>query len=176
MLDIGAGHGTFLRLLPHDGERNLRLVGLTAKERQSHKDRNDSIEWVYGDFQRPDTWRPSDILTDESVDLAVASLTFQHFVDPIGAVRNAMKLLRPNGHLLIDRICIDIDPDKSGEVSSIIENGFTSNFGEWDGAVVINDAKITCHNLHLQKTGEIPFDGIVPYAIDDNIGLAYTLE
>lgn len=98
ILDIGAGHGTFLEKLMDSTTNIGRAIGFTA----AIEPRGKGVEWVTGDFQRQNTWLPQTTLAPESIDIITSGRTFTFFVDPLRGLENAFKLLRPGGHAFID--------------------------------------------------------------------------
>jgi SAM-dependent methyltransferase len=118
ILDIGAGEGTFLQALRRGSRRPIRAIGFTAV--RSDGPEPEGIEWVYGDFQRPETWESERPLEPESVDVAVSNLTFIHMVHPLGALENAVRLLRPGGRLFADFASIRLDPETAPAAAHVI--------------------------------------------------------
>jgi SAM-dependent methyltransferase len=153
VLDIGAGYGTFLREAMSYRSDELRAIGFTAI--QNDWTNGAGIEWVFGDFQRLETWSPDGTIQTGSIDLAVSSLTFQHFAHPLSAMSYAFDSLRVGGHLLIDQFEARIHPDYLA-ASEIILQDLNSRLGSWGGAVYKDTDSNTVNGefLHLVKKPE----------------------
>lgn len=165
VLDIGAGYGTFLEAVRHvalPGD-NLRTIGFTAV-RNSFTAATQDIEWVYGDFQRPATWRPSGTLQPESIDMAVSELTYQHFADPLRALKNAWDLLKPGGHLLINDIRLNLHPNHSKATVEKLYALFDRNRGSLSDDGWFDDSRhkpvhaLAYAHLHIHKNEPFPDD------------------
>ena len=179
VLDIGAGYGTFLRELLAAESKKIKIeraIGFTAVPSYRTID-NEGIEWVFGDFQRPDTWNPSDVIQPHSVDLAVSSLTFQHFAHPLAALESAFNVLRIGGHLLIDRMEVLADPSNIELVNEIM-GGLRPNLGEWAHKIDIDRASayLDLRFLHLIKRIDDPlFPNIEAVAEEGSRQVTYKL-
>lgn len=177
ILDIGAGYGTFLREVRRISDREMRTVGLVAVDGRRSDD--ERIEWVFGDFQRPETWTPGGTLELETVDLAVASLVFQHFADPLRALGNAIDLLKPGGSLFVDTIKV---PHRQGEatlVQDTLEQSLGANAGRFGYSLHCEDdgiESLVVTGLHYQKKIEPSLDRFQLELNDDVPGLIYTLS
>lgn len=158
VLDIGAGYGTFLEAALDKSPRDIRAIGLVAVD--ARRCNNSPIEWVFGDFQRPQTWNPKDTLRPDSIDLAVSSLTFMHFADPIRGLRNALNLLKPGGHLFIDNMRLPVTPEHAPAVSELVIAGLQKNPGGFDFHSSYNENRhlFNIFNLHLQRQAETGFE------------------
>ncbi len=153
VLDIGAGYGTFLREAMAWRDGKVRAIGFTAISNNRTVD--EDIEWVFGDFQRPDTWQPSDTIQPESVDLAVASLTFQHFAHPLSGIESAYNSLRIGGHLLIDSFEVVTDPAVPETLDNLLEE-LKSNLGRWGANIGTENGTVYGRTLHLEKKSDQP--------------------
>ena len=100
VLELGGGPGfvtgQLLELLPNSRitvvERDPVLIERARK--YLGEKREGRLEIIEGDIMRMD-------LPDNSFDFAFARLLFQHLPDPVSAAREALRVLRPGGHLVI---------------------------------------------------------------------------
>ena len=98
ILDVGCGSGGFLRQLVHWGADPLKLTGTEYQHDRLEQARLRSapgIRWHLGDL---------DILSDASVDLAIANTVFSSILDP--AARQTLaaemwRVLRPGGWTML---------------------------------------------------------------------------
>lgn len=160
VLDIGAGTGKYLNEIGEASIRPLKKIGIAAiKSKYMYQD---GIEWVFGDFQRPDTWEPKHVLRQSSVDMAVSSLTFQHFADPIRALQNANRLMREGGNLFIDDIVIPIERTTARRTIDEIESQLHANEGSYGFGSAYNETRheLKLANVHIQKQTETILDSI----------------
>jgi SAM-dependent methyltransferase len=119
--DIGAGEGTFLAEAATVTRRPIRPIGFTAARAESAV-MDEKIEWVYGDIQRPETWQPQQALQPDSVDVAISGMTFMHLRDPLGALANAVRVLRPGGYLAVDCIPLTFIADTGEEAEAALHS------------------------------------------------------
>lgn len=101
MLDFGCGKGQLLQTLHYFGFRDL--TGADA--------------FIEGDIELPTAVRilkrPLSEL-EPAFDLIIMSHSFEHLPDPKAALRDAFRLLRPGGHLLISMPVINFAWEKYG--------------------------------------------------------------
>lgn len=101
MLDFGCGKGQLLQTLHYFGFRDL--TGADA--------------FIEGDIELPTAVRilkrPLSEL-EPAFDLIIMSHSFEHLPDPKAALRDAFRLLRPGGHLLITMPVINFAWEKYG--------------------------------------------------------------
>ena len=160
ILDIGAGFGTFLEEAKNVRGSSLRAIGFTAVGNNFTNRLDGEIDWVFGDFQRANTWYPRTI-EPGTVDLAVAFLAFRHFAHPLSALQNAYRTLKNGGNLIIERASFATDPDTPSVANEIVEL-LMQRSGEWTGYIGLNGSFVCANNLHLIKgdEDELPLDGI----------------
>jgi SAM-dependent methyltransferase len=160
VLDIGAGDGSFLKGLLTQTSRIRRAIGFTAAVELRGKVAKD-IEWVTGDFQRPNTWSPRFALESESIDIITSGRTFTFFVDPLRALENALSLLKPDGHVFIDHIDFHIERSQPRTASTIVNvlrklnqrgDEFNPEFGYFDQQT----ARLHELGVHLRKGSKNP--------------------
>ncbi len=104
ILELGSGPGFYteklLTLLPNSSLTALEIDPVLI-ERAEHYLQNDVGERLrFVEASIMDTGLP-----DDSFDFAVARLIFCHLPDPVGAAKEILRVLKPNGKLVI----IDID-------------------------------------------------------------------
>jgi ubiquinone/menaquinone biosynthesis C-methylase UbiE len=123
VLELGGGPGfvtgQLLDMLPNSRitvvERDPVLIE-RARKYLGEKGEG-RLQIVEGDIMRMD-------LPDNSFDFAFARLLFQHLPDPVGAAREALRVLRPGGKLVIDDIDDSLhifDPAAEPEVEVIFQ-------------------------------------------------------
>jgi SAM-dependent methyltransferase len=158
--DIGAGNGSYLanikNLLP-----GAKTIGQTATNNHPEIE---GIDYVYGDIQCAETWKPNDSLKPDSVDLAVTYFTFHHLADTVGALRNVMKFLKPGGHFFIDLGYIEV-PAEDTETAAAITEELQQNRGQRGlGVRVDHDdySTVIRFNGHLRKITDDLFESLVP--------------
>ncbi|GEM_PF-4526093 len=94
ILDIGSGYGRFLKSLEERGYRNLhglepnREAVKVAEENYGYKFYNAGL----GDASLP----------EKEFDAATLIAVIEHFTDPVKALRDMYKLLRPGGYLYVN--------------------------------------------------------------------------
>lgn len=96
--DLGAGDGTLSRLLARQAE-SVHCVDNSAKMVEvgralAKKEQLRNLSYVLGDIEKVP-------LADRSVDLALLSQALHHAENPRQALREAFRILRPGGRLLI---------------------------------------------------------------------------
>jgi SAM-dependent methyltransferase len=159
VLDIGAGDGLFLRgILDKPQYRDVQALAFTALER-GHSGDDTGISWISGDFQRRGTWKPNDAIRPESVDLAVSALTFVHLVHPLRALVNAYDTLSLGGHLLIDLVRFELNPD-TPDVADLIVGAIVDNAVERPLQLDRDNQTMTIRGLHLTKEKPMSLDGL----------------
>jgi 2-polyprenyl-3-methyl-5-hydroxy-6-metoxy-1,4-benzoquinol methylase len=139
VLDIGAGKGLFLAAAHEAFGDSVELVGMNAENDEADPDVSGSasIQWVDGDFLRPNTWSDRSVHQREGFDLIVSLNTFYQFIDPVAAVARAHRMLKPNGSMFIERLALNLDPDVRNMTLSTI----TEFFEELDGKVAYVEEK-----------------------------------
>ncbi len=152
ILDIGAGSGAFLA----DAADSLEaqgiqgsLFGITAME--AGRLSRAAITWVFGDFLRPDTWRPKAPET-ESIDVAVSHLTFLHFADPLRGLKIALGLLKPGGELFVDDLVLQLKA-RNAEAAAAKYDQFLRSIGEYDSQELTDGSVVALRvkGLHAIK-------------------------
>lgn len=91
LLDIGCGAGQFLKLAR---EKGWQAEGLEFDNALEQKLREQGIPVRTGDFFETD-------LAEESYDVITLWDVFEHFSEPVPALKRLRKFLKPNGYLLL---------------------------------------------------------------------------
>lgn len=109
VLDVGCGSGLYAAELLH---RGAEVVGFDASARlvQLARQRVDEA----ADLRVHDLRHPLEWLSDESIDQAVMALVIHHLDDPIPALREIHRVLRPGGRLVISTIHPVVDWQQIG--------------------------------------------------------------
>lgn len=96
--DLGAGEGTLSQLLARSARRviaidnSAKMVEFGAALAREHGVKN--LEYRLGDIEEPP-------IEDGTVDLALFSQALHHAANPSKAVREAFRILRPGGRVLV---------------------------------------------------------------------------
>ncbi len=128
VLDVGAGDGVFLRDVLATDPHGLHGVAFSAVRHPEQV--QFEADWIFGDFQRPETWRPVDVLKEGSVDVSFSNRTYRHFVDPLGAMTTNIAMLRSGGSMFIDCALIYLAPNHADDVAKEIEDELEQAKGE----------------------------------------------
>lgn len=96
--DLGAGEGTLSQLLAQRAERVI-AVDISPKmvefgQRLAHEHQLPNLEFRLGDIEAPP-------IGDAEVDMAVFSQALHHAEQPARALREAFRILRPGGRLVV---------------------------------------------------------------------------
>jgi 2-polyprenyl-3-methyl-5-hydroxy-6-metoxy-1,4-benzoquinol methylase len=101
VLEIGCGRGGFSCWLFSRAERPAELVAadfsqtaLEMARAEALKRGLDGIHWQYGDIQNID-------YPDSSFDTVISCETIEHVPDPVKAVAELARVLKPGGHLFL---------------------------------------------------------------------------
>jgi SAM-dependent methyltransferase len=94
-LDAGCGHRSPLR---HYRTRVASLIGVDL-----HEPDRDAMPYL-DRFVAADLCRDAAALAPASVDLALSNFTLEHFADPVAAVANIARWLRPGGHVVVTTV------------------------------------------------------------------------
>jgi ubiquinone/menaquinone biosynthesis C-methylase UbiE len=98
IVDVGCGTGGLLRRLAADGEAS-GLVGIDESEGMLEVARERGRDIGRLEFVRASAERLP--LDDGSFDTAVTCIAFHHFPDPVGALNEMHRVLRPEGRLYL---------------------------------------------------------------------------
>ena len=99
VLDVGCGSGLYAAELV---ERGAEVVGFDSSAKLVHHARR-RVGSV-ADLRVHDVRDPVDWLADESIDRAVMALVLHHLDDPVPALREVHRVLRPGGRLVVSTV------------------------------------------------------------------------
>lgn len=99
VLDVGCGSGLYAAEL---AERGAEVIGFDASDRLVEHARRRVGSTA--DLRVHDVQDPLDWLADETVDRAVMALVLHHLDDPVPALRELHRVLRPSGRLVISTV------------------------------------------------------------------------
>ncbi len=107
VLDLGAGTGAASRCIARAGGIPVALdpaLGMLAQARRDHRIIGAPLASVGGEAERLP-------LRDGSLDAVVACFSLSHVADPVAALREARRVLRPGGHLVAASFDLAAAPD-----------------------------------------------------------------
>ncbi|MFZ2513049.1 MAG: hypothetical protein WAW63_01175 [Candidatus Saccharimonadales bacterium] len=148
VLDVGAGDGVFLRDVLGTDPRGIRGVAFSTVRHPEQV--QFEADWIFGDFQRPGTWKPAGVLTQGSVDVSFSNRTYRHFVHPLGAMMTNAALLRADGSMFIDCISIHLAPNNADDVAKEIEDELEKAKGDHDFYLSYRNAGASLPFLQLE--------------------------
>ena len=99
VLDVGCGSGLYAAEL---AQRGADVVGFDSSAKLVRHARQRA--GGAADLRVHDVRRPLDWLSDESIDRAVMALVIHHLDDPVPALREVHRVLRPGGRLVISTV------------------------------------------------------------------------
>lgn len=123
ILEIGSGPGfiteQLARFVPSGSVTSLEIDPVLIEKATNYMQTTGLSNWriVEGNVMHMD-------LPDNTFDFVYARYLFQHLPDPVGAAKEAMRVLKPGGKLVITDVDdkLDIfDPESSPEVMAIYE-------------------------------------------------------
>ena len=170
ILEVGSGPGFITELL-FEGLKDIRITSIdidsnlmnVAKERlgDMYRDRLDFVE----------TYAEETPFEDNTFDVAICRLVFQHLSKPMDAAKEIHRILKPGGKIII----IDVDNGMWG--TTYPENGFLNMLSEGVGSFQVKaggDRQVGRKLLKILKKSEfedLDFD-IVP-THSDIVGKEY---
>ncbi len=96
--DLGAGEGTLSQLI---AQRAKKVIAIDSSEKMvefgkklAKENQLPHLEYRLGDIEAPP-------ITDHSIDLAIFSQALHHAENPLKAIREAHRILKPGGRLII---------------------------------------------------------------------------
>lgn len=99
ILDVGCGSGLYAEELV---ERGAEVIGFDASTRLIDHARKRI--GIHADLRVHDLRDPLDWLSDGSIDDAVMALVLHHLEDPVFALREVHRVLRPGGRLIVSTV------------------------------------------------------------------------
>lgn len=99
VLDVGCGSGVYAEELVARGAHVLAFDGSARLVEHARRRLGDAAEVRVHDLAAPLDW-----LADDSVDLAVMALVIHHLDDPVAALREIHRVLRPGGRLVVSTV------------------------------------------------------------------------
>lgn len=151
VLDLGCGTGLLTQAIE---EKTKRVVGLDLtremleEAKLQSKKKSKSILFLLGDAEQLP-------FLDGQFDCVMTRLTIHHFPEPLKIIKELVRVLKPNGRMIVSDIIADMDPQKQwkhNEVEQLRDPSHVKFLNEEEMLELLREAGLVIEDIKKWET------------------------